>query len=121
MPYKPTTAKYKGRTYTYYLIYDLPVRMRFRNGKVTTKVIPKVRRVYISGRLMSVKKVGNNLIVKYENTVRGYTAKRGYTNYKVRSKKVIETKNLSIPSNTRNIKLLKTLPSKYKKTLMNIT
>jgi hypothetical protein len=120
MAYKPTEYKYVGEGRYYYLTYDLPVVMRFRDGSRKRVVVPKVKRVYVSGKLLAAKRRGNILVVKYANPVRSFVAVRGTTIYKQPRKIVTETINVSLPSNARNVKLRKSLPRKYKNALMDV-
>ena len=142
MTYKPTTYKYKGRTYTYYLTYDLPMTMRFRDGSTKRVVVPRVKRVYVSGKLESYTKRPSTYTSKlgtrvygiklvYENPRQafyksGFVGEHGklkgvrVSGARIPRAKVTTTKIIPVPSNARNIKLRKTLPKKYKKTLMDI-
>jgi len=52
LKYRPTTAKYRGKTKTLYIYYES--RDRVRGGKVRWK--PHVKRVYVSGIVVRVER-----------------------------------------------------------------
>ena len=99
LKYKPTTAKYKGRTKTYYIYYESLDRVR--GGKVKWK--PHVKRVYVSGELVDwevgtfTNRYGrrvHGLKIVYENPRRAFVAEREGKRYKVRKAMVEVTKIL---------------------------
>ena len=122
--YKPTTAKYKGRTKTLYIYYES--RDRVRGGKVRWK--PHVKRVYVSGELVRWEKGTfenkfgrkvHGVKIVYENPREAFIAQRGSTRYKVGRTTVTVTKIVELPEDARNVKLY-TRKSDVEPTLMNV-
>ena len=124
LKYKPTTAKYKGRTKTDYIYYES--RDKVRGGKVRWK--PHVKRVYVSGKLVDwevgtfTNRYGrrvHGVKIVYENPREAFTAQRGGTKYEVKRTKVTVTKIVELPSDARNVRI-HTKKSEVEPTLMNI-
>ena len=124
LKYKPTTAKFKGRTKTLYIYYES--RDRVRGGKVRWK--PHVKRVYVSGTVVRVErgtftnKAGrkvHGLRIVYENPRRAFVAEREGKRYKVRRAIVEVTKFVELPEDARNVRI-HTKKSEVEPTLMNI-
>jgi len=110
--YKPTTAKYKGRTKVLYIYYES--RDRVRGGKVRWK--PHVKRVYVSGTVVEIRKgtfenkAGrrvHGLKIIYENPRESFTAHRGQKKYKVRRTTTTVTKVVELPEDARNVKIFR--------------
>ena len=110
LKYKPTTAKFKGRTKTYYIYYESLDRVR--GGKLKWK--PHVKRVYVSGDLIEwevgtfTNRYGrrvHGVKIVYENPRESYTAQRGSTKYKVKRTKVTVTKIVKLPEDARNVRI----------------
>ena len=108
--YKPTTAKYRGRTRTLYIYYES--RDRVRGGKVRWK--PHVKRVYISGTVTKIERgtftnrFGRRvygLKFTYENPRKAFTARRGRTRYRVARATVTNTKIVELPRDARKVKI----------------
>jgi len=124
LKYKPTTAKYRGRTKTLYIYYES--RDRVRGGKVRWK--PHVKRVYISGTVIEIKrgtfenrfgKRVHGLKIIYENPRRAFTAHRRGKRYKVSKATVKVTKVVELPKDARNVRI-HTRKSEVEPTLMNV-
>ena len=134
LKYKPTTAKFKGRTKTYYILYLS--RDRVRGGKVRWK--PHVKRVYISGELLEYKvgrvrkrsgRTVHGVVFVYLNERRGYrrrgfVAERDGKVYEVRAAsvppaKTVVRKVVELPSDARIVKIT-TKKSEVEPTLMNV-
>ncbi|RLE41653.1 hypothetical protein DRJ19_05490 [Candidatus Woesearchaeota archaeon] len=124
LKYRPTTAKYRGKTKTLYIYYES--RDRVRGGKVRWK--PHVKRVYVSGTVERVERGTftnrygrrvHGLKIVYENPRRAFTAHRRGKRYKVRRATVEVTKIVELPSDARNVRI-HTKKSEVEPTLMNI-
>jgi len=124
LKYKPTTAKFKGRTKTLYIYYES--RDRVRGGKVRWK--PHVKRVYVSGKLVRWEKGTftnrygrrvHGLRITYENPREAFTAQRGRKKYKVSKATVTVTKVVELPADARNVKIY-TRKRDVEPTLMNV-
>lgn len=120
MAYKPTRAKYRGRTRTYYAVYR--DTHQYRGGHKHKRTY--VKRFYVSGRLKSVsKKVGRftnkqgkttkGIKVVYENPRKSFTANRGGIKYNVKRTTTTVTKIVPIdaPVGTR-VDVRRTKPAK---------
>lgn len=140
--YKPTTAKYKGVTHTYYLTYDLPMTMRFRDNSTKRVVVPRVRKLYISGALVKHTKrpkihtlrTGSRVYgikVTYRNPREtfyksSFVGKHGklrgvrVSGARIPKTRMLVNKVAVVPRNAKNVKLRKKLPKKYKKALMDV-
>jgi len=124
LKYKPTIAKYKGRTKTLYIYYES--RDRVRGGKVRWK--PHVKRVYVSGELVRWEKGTfenkfgrkvHGVKIVYENPRKAFTAQRGRKKYKVSKATVTVTKVVELPEDARNVKIY-TRRRDVEPTLMNV-
>jgi len=124
LKYKPTTAKFKGRTKTLYIYYES--RDRVRGGKVRWK--PHVKRVYVSGKLVKWEKGTftnrygrkvHGLKITYENPRKAFTAQRGRKKYKVSKATVTVTKVVELPADARNVRIY-TRRRDVEPTLMNV-
>jgi len=124
LKYKPTTAKYKGRTKTLYIYYES--RDRVRGGKVRWK--PHVKRVYVSGELIEwevgtfTNKYGRKVFgvkIVYDTPRKSFIAERGGMMYRVKRTTMIVTKIVELPRDARNIKLY-TRKEDVEPTLMNV-
>ncbi|HIJ05862.1 MAG: hypothetical protein XE11_1884 [Methanomicrobiales archaeon 53_19] len=108
MAYKKTTEKYRGKTRTYWITYEVPSRG-------TEEPVDKAKRFYVSGDLKRTEgpdtfenKMGNKtygIKVTYENPRKGYTAERNGTTYEVEATKTEVTKIVELPKNAVNIKI----------------
>ena len=124
LKYKPTTAKFKGRTKTLYIYYESQDKVR--GGKVRWK--PHVKRVYVSGKLVRWEKGTftnrygrrvHGLRITYENPREAFTAQRGRKKYKVSKATVTVTKVVELPADARNVKIY-TRGRDVEPTLMNV-
>ena len=124
LKYKPTTAKFKGRTKTLYIYYESQDKVR--GGKVRWK--PHVKRVYVSGKLVKWEKGTftnrygrrvHGLRITYENPRKAFTAQRGRKKYKVSKATVTVTKIVELPEDARNVKIY-TRRRDVEPTLMNV-
>ena len=110
MAYRPTEYPRVGAGRYYYIMYKNLERTR-----VGTRVWkPRVKRVYISGRVVDVKrgrvekrngKMVHGIKFYYVNTRRPYTAHRGRTRYRVSRTEMIIEKVVELPKDARNIRL----------------
>jgi hypothetical protein len=134
--YRPTESKYKGGANEFYIVYDLD--QRTRSGE--TALYPKVKRVYIAGRLKDwtvgdfKKKSGkraHGVKIDYEQIRRGYrrrafTATRMNRSYNVPPTTVKPstqsfTQVVEVPLNARNVRLQTgELPPRYREALQNV-
>ena len=91
---KPTTAKYIGRTTTYYIVWS-----ELKDYKGTKHKRTYVKRFYVSGLRPKFSKIVSNyhtrlgsvvkgIKVVYKNPTKGFIARRKGTRYKVRKKYV---------------------------------
>ena len=110
MAYRPTEYPRVGGGRYYYIMYENLERTRA--GTRVWK--PRVKRVYISGKLLDWEKgrvrkrtgkVVNGIKFYYENTRKGFTAHRQGTRYKVSRAKMVVEKVVELPKDTRNIRL----------------
>jgi len=110
MAYRPTEYPRVGTGRYYYVMYENLERTRA--GTRVWK--PRVKRVYISGRLLKMEKgrvrkrtgkVVNGIKFYYENTRKGFTAHRHGTRYKVSRAKMVVEKVVELPRDARNIRL----------------
>jgi len=124
LKYRPTTAKYRGRTKTLYIYYES--RDRVRGGKVRWK--PHVKRVYVSGTVVRVERGTftnrygrrvHGVKIVYENPRRAFVAERKGKRYKVRRAIVEVTKIVELPGDARNVRI-HTRKSEVEPTLMNV-
>lgn len=135
--YRPTESKYKGGAQEMFVTYDL--EQKTRSG---TAVYPKVKRVYIAGKVKdwktgTVKKRTGRQVhgiqIEYEQSRRGYRrepfeAHRGKTTYEVSPAKVGETVQrfvqiVEVPKKARNIHFYPKpdkLPAKYRHALQDV-
>ena len=135
--YKPTTSKYVGKTKTIYVVYKETHIHNYR-GHRKKRTQTRVKRVYVSGKLVKISKRPRwlknkfgrkvwGLEVIYENPVSGakvkpYTAHRGKTVYHVKGKKLPKRKALvrkvvELPKSAKSIRITTKPP---KKPLMDI-
>jgi len=134
--YKATEAKYKGRAKEMYVTYDLWQETRGENRAL----YPKVKRVYIAGDVKHwqagtfQKRTGkqvHGVKIDYEQSRagyarKGYTAKRGNTEYKVAPAKVEGGKSsfsqiVEVPQDAQNVAFhAVNLPQKYQDALQNV-
>jgi hypothetical protein len=135
--YRPTEAKYKGGADEMYVTYDL--EQRTRGGHA---VYPKVKRVYIAGDVtrwqagQMQKRTGrrvHGVRVEYEQRRqgyrrRGYSARRGATDYTVGEAAVAPTAQhftqiVEVPECARNLHFYRAgseLPPRYRTALQRI-
>jgi hypothetical protein len=134
--YKSTESKYKGRAKEMYVTYDLWQETRGDNRAV----YPKVKRVYIAGEVTNwrtgtfKKRTGKEVYgvkIDYEQSRqgysrKGYTAKRGDTEYQVAPAKVDGGKShfsqiVEVPKDAKNVAFhTGTLPQKYGAALQKV-
>src|SRR5512135_714984 len=127
--YKATESKYKGGAEEMYVTYD--VRQETRGGN--SALYPKVKRVYIAGKVKDwkvgtfAKRTGREVRgvkIDYEQarssyTRRPYTGRRGDKEYKVSSAKVPSSRSqfstiVEVPEDAKNVQFHKgKLPRKY--------
>lgn len=109
--YKPTTAKYKGRTKTLYVTYK-ETHMHSYRGHRKLRTQTRVKKVYVSGKNIKTSRVGNfknrrgrtvhGIKVTYTNPLgRGAGRKHAIKQAKV-------TKIVSIPKRARSVKVKRT-------------
>ena len=110
MVYKPSEYPRVGPGKYYYIMYENLERTRAGN-KVWK---PRVKRVYISGKLLRWQKgrvrkrtgeTVNGIKLVYENTRKGFSARRGNTRYSVSSAEMEVAKVVELPKGARNIRL----------------
>ncbi len=134
--YKTTESKYKGGAHEMYVTYDLCQDTRGSDEAL----YPKVKRVYIAGDVKDwdvgtfTKRSGKDVHgvkIDYEQgrsgyTRKGYTAKRGGTEYHVPATHVEGSKSsftriVEVPEDAQNVKFQgETLPRKYRDALQDI-
>ena len=113
MAYKKTTEKFKGKTKTYWVSYELP-----RKG--ADEPVDKAKRFYVSGRLRKTEgpdtfenKLGHEtygIRVVYTNSRKGYTAERNGTKYTVEPAETTVTKIIRMPENAINVEISEKKP-----------
>jgi len=110
MVYKPSEYPRVGPGRYYYIMYENLERTRAGN-KVWK---PRVKRVYISGKLLRWQKgrvrkrtgeTVNGIKLIYENTRKGFKAQRGNTRYSVSRAEMEVAKVVELPKGARNIRL----------------
>mgnify|MGYP000442137999 CR=1 FL=1 len=110
MVYKPSEYPRVGPGRYYYIMYENLERTRAGN-KVWK---PRVKRVYISGKLLRWQKgrvrkrtgeTVNGIKLVYENTRKGFKAQRGNTRYSVSRAEMEVAKVVELPKGARNIRL----------------
>lgn len=110
MVYKPSEYPRVGPGRYYYIMYENLERTRAGN-KVWK---PRVKRVYISGKLLRWQKgrvrkrtgeTVNGIKFVYENTRKGFKAQRGSTRYSVSRAEMEVAKVVELPKGARNIRL----------------
>jgi len=110
MVYRPSEYPRVGPGKYYYIVYENLERTRAGN-KVWK---PRVKRVYISGKLLRWQKgrvrkrtgeTVNGIKLIYENTRKGFKAQRGSTRYSVSRAEMEVTKVVELPKGARNIRL----------------
>ena len=110
MVYKPSEYPRVGPGRYYYIMYENLERTRAGN-KVWK---PRVKRVYISGKLLRWQKgrvrkrtgeTVNGIKLIYENTRKGFKAQRGSTRYSVSRAEMEVAKVVELPKGARNIRL----------------
>ena len=110
MVYKPSEYPRVGPGKYYYIMYENLERTRAGN-KVWK---PRVKRVYISGKLLRWQKgrvrkrtgeTVNGIKLIYENTRKGFKAQRGNTRYSVSRAEMEVAKVVELPKGARNIRL----------------
>jgi hypothetical protein len=136
--YRPTEAKYKGGADEMYVTYDL--EQKTRGGR--SAVYPKVKRVYIAGRVKDWKtgivrkRTGrqvHGVRIEYEQSRKGYrrsgyAAHRGQAEYSVDPATVGATSQrfaqvVEIPPAARNVHFYPAqaeLPPKYQHALQQV-
>jgi len=127
--YKPTTAKYVGKTKTIYVSYTQTWMHNYR-GRKKPRTQVRVKRVYVSGRLVRVEgpayftnRRGRRvygLRITYLNPVRGGVWHRGGKTYRVGRKYVAVRKVVALPKDAKNVRVYEKLPSKLKGPLMDV-
>ena len=124
MVYKPSEYPRVGPGKYYYIMYENLERTRAGN-KVWK---PRVKRVYISGKLLRWqkgrvrKRTGetiNGIKLIYENTRKGFKAQRGNTRYSVSRAEMEVAKVVELPKGARNIRLT-TSKREVQPTLMEV-
>jgi hypothetical protein len=122
-PYKPTTARWKGKTYTIYIVYKETHLHNYR-GKRRKRTQTRVKRVYVSGKLLKVSRPG---VYKTKTGKRVYGIKITYLNpipggagrgHAIKKAKV--TKIVRLPRRAKQVKVFKS-PEKIRGPLMDIT
>jgi hypothetical protein len=134
--YKTTESKYKGGAEEMYVTYDLQQATR-GEGRA---LYPKVQRIYIAGKVTHwqvgtfAKRTGktvHGVKIDYaqsrqEYARKGYTAKRGSTQYHVRPAHVRESqatfsKIVEVPEEAQNVQFhAGPLPQHYHDALQNV-
>ena len=117
--YKPTTAKYKGRTKTLYAVYE-ETHMHNYRGHRKKRTQTRVKRFYVSGELVEVKGPGvftnrfgrrvYGLKVVYENPVRATVAHRRGRRVKIPRRMVRVTKIVPLPRSAKNVRVTSRAP-----------
>ena len=112
--YKPTTAKYRGRTKTLYLVYEETHTHNYR-GHRKKRTQTRVKRFYVSGRLVKVSRPGvytNRLgrrvygvKVVYENPVKATVAHRGGKRVRIPRREATVTKIVPLPRGARRVRV----------------
>jgi len=124
MVYKPSEYPRVGPGRYYYIMYENLERTRAGN-KVWK---PRVKRVYISGKLLRWQKgrvrkrtgeTVNGIKLIYENTRKGFKAQRGSTRYSVSRAEMEVAKVVELPKGARNIRLT-TSKREVQPTLMEV-
>ena len=124
MVYKPSEYPRVGPGRYYYIMYENLERTRAGN-KVWK---PRVKRVYISGKLLRWQKgrvrkrtgeTVNGIKLVYENTRKGFKAQRGNTRYSVSRAEMEVAKVVELPKGARNIRLT-TSKREVQPTLMEV-
>jgi len=114
MAYKPTTARYRGKTRTYYIIYK-ETHIHDYKGKKKRRTQTRVKRVYIPGKLKKwargtfVTRFGtrvHGIKFVYINPIKG-GAGRGHRIKQMRIEKIVP-----IPKNARSVKVRTKAPRK---------
>lgn len=109
MVYKPSTAKFAGRTKTYFIIYK--ISQKLVNGKKQLRT--KVKRVYISGKLKSwargtfPSRFGSRIHgikFTYVNPIKGGAGRL----HRIKSMRI--TKLVDIPENARDVRVSSRAP-----------
>jgi len=121
--YKPTTARYAGKTRTIYLVYRQSYMHNYR-GHRKKRTQTRVKRVYVSGTSVKVSKPGiyvnrrgrrvYGVKITYVNPIRG-GAGRGH-----RIKRAAVTKIVPLPRSVRKV-TVKLTSKGIKGPLMNIS
>ena len=106
--YKPTTAKYSGRTKTLYLVYE-ETHMHNYRGHRKKRTQKRVKKIYVSGKNVKVSKPGTYKNRKGRNV---YGVKVTYVNpipkgagrgHRVKRMKV--TKIVPLPRSAKKVKV----------------
>jgi len=123
MTYKPTTARWKGRTKTLYVVYEETHIHNYR-GHRKPRTQTRVKRVYVSGRNIKVSKVGtyknrrgrrvHGIKITYKNPIKG-GAGRGH-----KIKEMTVTKIVPLPKSARKVRVKRSSKG-IRKPLMDIT
>ena len=121
--YKPTTARFKGRTKTLYVVYEETHVHNYRGHK-KKRTQTRVKRVYVSGTNIKVSRVGtywnrrgrkvHGIKITYTNPIKG-GAGRGH-----KIKKVKVTKIVPLPKGARKVRVKRSSRG-IRKPLMDIT
>jgi hypothetical protein len=134
--YKATESRYKGRAQEMYVTYDLWQETRGDNRAL----YPKVKRVYIAGDVKGWQagtfqkrsgKTVHGVKIDYEQSRagysrKGYTAKRGNTEYQVAPAKIEGGKSnfsqiVEVPEDAQNVAFhAANLPKKYQDALQDV-
>ena len=120
MVYKSSQSKFKGSGRFHFVTYDLPMTMRFRDGSTARKVVPKVHKVFVSGKLAHWVHHKGEVTIEYVNPVEAFVAHRGATAYHQPRKDAMKTIHVAVPANARNVVLRTSLPEKYKSAEMAV-
>jgi len=107
MAYKPTTARYRGKTRTYYIIYK-ETHIHDYKGKKKRRTQTRVKKVYIPGKL--VKWAKGTFVTRFGTKVYGIrfvyiNPIKGGAGRDYRIKKMRITKIVSIPRDARSVKV----------------
>lgn len=126
--YKPTTAKYVGRTRTLYIVYPEKHIHTYRGGVRHRREQTRVKRVYIPGEYKGYSGPGLftarsgrqvwGIKIWYENPVSGGIWRRGSTRYRMPRKRMIVEKIVPLPSDVREVRVTGSPP---RGPLMDIT
>jgi len=117
--YRPTTAKYRGRTRTLYAIYR-ETHVHSYRGRRKKRTQTRVKRFYVSGKLVEVKGPGvftnrlgrrvYGLKVVYENPVKATVAHRRGKRVKIPRRTARVTKIVPLPRSAKSDRVTSRAP-----------